>query len=185
MSIELHCSKCGKLIRAPDHAGGKHGKCPYCKESVYVPMTHDDGDEIGLAPIDKEEQRRAEELRRESTKYIAAVGHEVGPPQSAGSGAPSGSTDEASGAGAPPRPGDDLAPGEIVDFAADVQAFIAAMRDSKLDEAEQVTERLRQAGKRARDYVQGMLLDEVPPAIEDVPPPLVQGFVKTLLNRLS
>ena len=73
MSIQLHCPRCGKLIKAPDNAGGKHGKCPYCKESVYVPMPADEVEEIGLAPVDEEAERRAEEERRASLDYVTSV----------------------------------------------------------------------------------------------------------------
>ena len=58
MSIELHCPKCGKLIRAPENTGGKHGKCPYCQGRVYIPMPYCKEEEILLAPIDAEEDRR-------------------------------------------------------------------------------------------------------------------------------
>ncbi len=84
MSIELHCPKCAKLIRAPDNAGGKRGKCPYCKESIYIPLRPDEAEEIGIAPIDEEEERRVKELRRESIGYVAAVGHaKDAPPEEA------------------------------------------------------------------------------------------------------
>ena len=66
MSIELHCPQCQKLIRAPDGAGGKRGKCPFCGSMVYIPTPPDEGEEIGLAPIDPDEERRAEELRKEA-----------------------------------------------------------------------------------------------------------------------
>ncbi|UCE58640.1 MAG: hypothetical protein JSU63_14495 [Phycisphaerales bacterium] len=172
MSIELHCPACSKLIRAPDEAGGKRGKCPYCKNSVYIPMPEDDG-EIGLAPIDEEDQRRAEELRRESTQYIAEVGHQT-------------EVSDSDELPPPPTPAPPPLPdGDVVDLGGEVGAFITAMRDSNLDEADQVTERLKQAGDRAADYVQGMLNDELPPQFEGVPPPLAQGFLKALLGRLS
>jgi hypothetical protein len=172
MSIELHCPKCRKLIRAPDNAGGKHGRCPYCKESVYVPLPPADEEEIKLAPIDEEEERRLEELRRESTEYIATVGHE---------------TEDVPDVGDPPSPGPAPipAPGEVVDLGAEVEAYLIAMRDSKLDEAEKVVARLTQAGPRARDYVEGMMIDEVPLQIENLPTPLAHGFLKTLLSRLT
>lgn len=172
MSIELHCPKCGKLIRAPDNAGGKHGRCPYCKESVYVPLPPAQEDEIGLAPVDNEEERRLEELRRESTQYIATVGHETEDVPDVGDPPPSGPA---------PVP----IPGEVVDLGAEVEAYLVAMRDSKLDEAEEVVGRLAQAGTQARDYVEGMMVDEMPLQIENLPTPLANGFLKTLLSRLS
>ena len=173
MSIELHCPKCTKLIRAPDGAGGKHGKCPYCGESVYIPMPEGAGEEIGLAPIDEEEEHRAAQLRRESTHFAASLGRATDDP--------AGSDDQPppvpSGAGPPP--------GEVLDLDAEIETFITAMRDSKLDKADQAAARLKQTGTRARDYVHGLINDDMPPQIESVPPPLAQGFLKTLLNRLS
>ncbi|MHC4696950.1 MAG: hypothetical protein ACYTFA_09420 [Planctomycetota bacterium] len=173
MSIEIHCTKCGKLIRAPDEAGGRRGKCPYCQESVYVPMPHDDGEEIRVAPIDEDEAKRERELRQESADYIASVGHETGAPGRGGAAEP----DEAAGGA--------LFPGEVIDVSAEVGAFITAMRDSKLDEAEQTVARLKSTGTRARDHVQGLINDEMPPQVEGVPPPLVQGFLKKLLDSLG
>lgn len=172
MSIELHCPKCRKLIRAPDNAGGKHGRCPYCKESVYVPLPPAEEEEIKLAPIDEEEERRLEELRRESTEYIATVGHETADVPDVGD--PS-----------PPDPTPIPAPGEVVDLGGEVEAYLVAMRDSKLNEAEEVVARLTRAGTRARDYVEGMIVDEIPPQIENLPTALAHGFLKTLLSRLS
>ena len=175
MSIELHCPRCSKLIRAPDEAGGRHGRCPYCKENVYVPLPAEEGDEIGLAPIDEAEEERIQRLRRESAEYIATVGHEAEPPpESDGSG-------RSGGASVRPPP----VPGEAVDLGAEVKAFLAAMRDSKLEEADQAVARLEKAGPRARDYVEGLMLDEMPPQVENVPPALIKGFLKTLVSRLS
>lgn len=174
MSIELHCPQCHKLIRAPDNAGGKRGKCPYCKNSVYIPMPADNGEEIHLAPIVDEDEQRAEELRRESIEYAAAVDHVT----DSGTGAEdtASSTDGAVPAGI----SDDLA-----DLGADVDAFVIAMGESKLGEANAAVARLKRAGTRASDYVEGLLLDEMLPTYENVPPPVVQGFLKTLLNRLG
>ncbi|UCC30151.1 MAG: hypothetical protein JSU86_18375 [Phycisphaerales bacterium] len=174
MSIELHCPQCQKLIRAPEDAGGKRGKCPYCENSVYIPMPADEGEEIPLAPIDDAEERRAEELRRESVEYAAAVDHVV----DSGTGAedaPS-STDDPGSAGPSDR---------IAGMSEDVDAFVNAMGESQLAEANAAAARLKRAGTRARDYVEGLLLDEMLPTYDNVPPPVVQGFLKTLLNRLG
>lgn len=174
MSIELHCTKCAKLIRAPDNAGGKRGKCPYCKESIYIPLLPDEAEEIGIAPIDDGDERRAKELRRESIGYVAAVGHvKDAPPEGA---AARGSRSDAARS---------ATPGEVVDLGKEVEAFLSAMRDSKLTEADQAVARLKQAGSRAKDHVEGSLLDEMPPSVRGLPPALVKGFLKTLSARLS
>ena len=178
MSIQLHCPKCGKLIKAPDDAGGRHGKCPYCKESVYVPMPADESEEIGLAPIDEEAQRRAEQERRASLDYVASISQgRDARPEDMGD-APGTNTQENVDVGV-------LPPGGLVDVASEVELFILAMRDSKLDEAEQVAARLVQAGPRAQDYVHNLINNEAIVPVENVPPPVVQGFLRTLLERLG
>ena len=171
MSIELHCTKCNKLIRAPDDAGGKHGKCPYCSESVYIPMPEDGDGMIGLAPIDEDDERRAADLHREAAQYAANLGHETDTPDG---------PDEPPGSSAAPQ-----STGGPVDLDVEIETFITAMRDSKLDEAEHAAERLKQTGGRAYRYVEGLIAEEMPPQIVDVPPPLAKGFLKTLLSRLD
>ncbi len=174
MSIELHCPQCQKLIRAPDEAGGRRGKCPFCKNNVFIPRPPDETEEIGLAPIDEEEERRAEEARRESLRFVAAVDKAKDSKLLAGEAASSVN-------GPPPVP----TAGGGDNIAAEVETFIIAMRDSKLDAAEAAATRLRSAGARARDYVQGLLVDEIPPEFENVPAPVVQGFLKALLSQLG
>lgn len=174
MSIELHCPQCQKLIRAPDEAGGRRGKCPYCKNSVYIPRPPDETEELALAPLDEEEERQAEEARRESLRYVASVDKAKDSKFLTGD-ATSAVT------GPPPVP----SAGERGNLAAEVETFIIAMRDSKLEAAEAAAARLKQFGAQARDYVQGLLVDEIPPQYENVPAPVVQGFLKALLSQLS
>lgn len=174
MSIELHCPKCAKLIRAPDTAGGRHGKCPYCEAMVYVPTPASDADEIPLAPIDEDEDRRAEELRREALRYAATLDKERENPRgSVGAGIRESA----------PRPQE--VPGEVIEVPKCVEQFVLAMKDSKLDEADRVVSRLKRAGGKARDYVEGLLTDPTPPPMGDLPKPLIQGFLKSLLQRLG
>ena len=175
MSIELHCPQCGKLIRAPNEAGGKHGKCPYCKNKVYVPTPKDEIETIALAPINEDEERHEQELRRESARDAASVAGDK-------SAVPTGDA-VVGGGGALPLPAD--TPGEVVDIGAEVVAFIVALRDAKLDKADKVVETLKRAGTRARDHVEGMMLDEMPPKVKNVPPPVLKGFLKQLLGRLG
>ncbi len=174
MSIELNCPQCEKQIRAPDNAGGKHGKCPYCAAEVYIPTPVNDADLIGLAPIDEVEERRADQERLEALRYAAAMDKDsdlkVAPDDAGPSRGP---------ARRPEPP-----PGEVVDIPEHVERFVLAMRDSKLDDADRVAGKLKRVGPRARDYVEGLLLDPTPPPFQGVPKPLVQGFLKALLQRL-
>lgn len=170
MSIELHCPQCGKLIRAPEDAGGKKGKCPYCKRSLYVPLPPDELDAIPIAPVDPDEEAREAELRREATSYAAAItkATDSDPAESARS------TGAASAGYA-----------ETVDVTTEVVAFVTAMRDSQLDDADRIVEKLKKTGTRARDHVQALLVDEMPLGVDDVPQPLARGFLQTLLDRLE
>lgn len=167
MSIELHCPQCQKMIRAPDNAGGKHGKCPYCKSEVYIPMPKaTDEETILVAPIDTNQEKRERELRRESIRYTSAVEH-------------------ASDAGVdtgPPVGGEST---DVVDMSGDTETFVRAMHKSALEDAESAAARLKRAGTRARDYVQGLMMDEIPPDYDGIPKPLVHGFLKNLVSRLS
>ncbi len=175
MSIDIHCPQCEKLIRAPDNAGGKYGKCPYCETKVYIPALTDDDGEIGLAPIDEAEERREQELIRESVRYAAAFDKEsdkLPPEGSASRGGGGRSVQE------PP-------PGEVIDIGELVEAYVVAMRDSKLNDAERVIKKLKSAGVRAADYVEGLMLDPAPPPLGNVPKPLMMGFLKSLLGRLN
>lgn len=172
MPIELHCPACEKLIRAPDNAGGKHGKCPYCEAKVYIPLPASPDDEIAIAPLD-ESDIEAERLRREAIRYAASVDKEADSGDRSEPLAPRG-----------PRPGAAAAPGEVIDLGDHVEQFVLAMKASKLDEADKIAARLKRAGPRAKDYVEGLMLDPTPPPIEGVPKPLVMGFLKALLERL-
>jgi DNA-directed RNA polymerase subunit RPC12/RpoP len=173
MSIELHCPQCGKQIKAPDNAGGRYGKCPYCGGRAYIPMPDEQREEIGVAPLDEDELERERRMRREALALEAQVLHETKPPppgvESPTRGGPTGAHAE----------------GEVVDMAAEVNRYLVAMRDSKLEQADKAVGKLARAGARARDYVQGLMIDEMPLPIDNVPPPVLKGFLKSLLGRLE
>ncbi len=170
MTIELHCPQCQKLIRAPEKAGGKRGKCPYCSNSVYIPMAPDPSDEIGLAPIDEAEERRADEEHRKASRQAAQLDHmkDAGPEQDVSPGRAS---------------GDQMA--DSMDVASEVATYIQAMGASKLDEAEKAAGRLKSAGAIARDYINAQLVDELADINGDIPAPVVKGFLKTLLGQIG
>jgi len=173
MSIELHCPQCAKLIRAPDEAGGRRGKCPYCKNSVYIPTPPDDSGDISLAPLDITDKQKEEALRRESIKFASMVDHETDT---------KGISDvSATEQDAPVVP----IAAEDVDPAAEVESFIRAMRDSRLDDADAAADRLKAAGRGARKYVRSLIAEGTPPVVENVPPPVVTGFLKSLKDRLG
>ncbi len=174
MSIKFHCSHCGKLVKATDEAGGKRGRCPACKESVYVPLPADEDDAIPLAPIDEQQEKADARARTESARAAAALDHEDRiPPEGA----------------MPSRTPETAAAIPVMDPIADmgklIERFVKAMSDSKLDDADRIANKLRTERRRTKAAVQRLMLDEIPPAsLSGIPPALVKGFLKNLQGRL-
>ena len=185
MGIEFHCSRCNKLIRAPAAHGGKRGKCPYCKQSVYVPSAPEELEEIPLAPVDQDDERRRQRLADEARQLRTALSREKSePPDTKSSGAAAGSGAPGPGgaesAMSPPREAMDEVEIETL-----VTNYVTAMQASRLDEADGVAKHLRVQAATARKHVQQMMLDELPPpGLGGIPPALFKGFLRTLLERL-
>ncbi len=198
MAIEFHCSKCQRLIRAPDTSGGRRGKCPYCKESVYIPAPSADLEEIpiapivvkddepetpaapahhedpyDLAPLDTEEEARDRRLREESARFAAALDKEEPAKYDVGA----------------PVAGSESAPALPRDFELDVadvvRDYLVAMSASEMDRADDAVRQLKAHAAQAKKHVQQMMVDELPPAnLGDIPVAVYKGFLRTLLKRL-
>ncbi len=175
MGIELHCTHCNKLIRAPDTHGGKHGKCPYCKGSVYVPMPPSEDEQIGLAPIDDAEERQRKQLDDDARRMASDLAHDdKAPPE-----------DKGSARRGAEQPSISSQPDPELDLDSLVIGFVQAMQGSQLSEAAQIAAELKPHASKVKDLVQGMMVDEMPPAkLGNIPPGLYKGFLRTLLERL-
>lgn len=169
MAIEFHCNHCGKQVRAPDEAGGKHGRCPTCHQSVYIPMPDDQIELIDLAPIDKDREREAERARRESEALQRKILHEKNlPPETAGSARP------VAGGFAPPA----------VDVEDTVIGFAKAMAEGRLSEAEELAASARRHPRELNDVVQRITSDEIPPdALASIPRPVLLAFLRQLVEK--
>jgi hypothetical protein len=128
-------------------------------------MPADEDDVIALAPVDREQRRREEEMRKETQRLASAVDHERG-----------GLAVEGDAESADSQP-DDVQ--EVV------EQFVLAMRDSKLDDADKLAAKLKRSGPTAKEYVDGLMLDPTPPPIGDLPKPVLHGFLKMLLTKLG
>ncbi|MCP4590381.1 MAG: hypothetical protein GY842_06540 [bacterium] len=173
MSIEFDCPKCGKQIRAPESAGGKRGKCPYCKNSAYIPSPPDEGEEIGLAPLDEDAEARDRRLRQEARDLASALNREE--PGKYDTGDPT------------PSAGDSVLalPQDFEsDLATQVNDYLQAMTGSDMGAADQATRQLKKQGAQAKKYVQRLMQDGVPPANLGVPAPVFKGFLRSLLEML-
>ena len=65
MAITFHCDYCGKKIEAKDDAAGRWAKCPSCHNKIYIPDL-DAEDDLKLAPVDEEAERRKQQLKAET-----------------------------------------------------------------------------------------------------------------------
>ncbi|HEY3245539.1 MAG TPA: hypothetical protein VGM03_19525 [Phycisphaerae bacterium] len=140
-------------------------------------MPADELEEIPLAPVNESDEQRRKRLRSEDIALAARVDHETREAPDAPA-----SSSAAAAESAMPAPRGDSA----LDVEEEIIRYVMAMRDSRLGEAEDVATRLRRAGRRARQEIERMQLDEVPPAgLEGIPPGLLKGFLRTLGERLG
>ena len=165
MAITFHCGHCHKQVSAPDSAGGKRGECPYCKQSTYIPASVSDEEVPVLAPIDeKEEQHRRaviDELRAQERDLIA----ETGGPEPV-----------------PLENRDDLTPEDLYHF---VVNYCLDMAGGRLERAATCVDELKIFGHlgpaAVADFQDGRATE---PALDDIPAPVVQGFLTELAAEL-
>lgn len=162
--ITFQCEHCHKEVKAPDEAGGKRGKCPYCGGANYVPV-QEDPDEIPLAPIDEDEERRHEEevrrLLEQERELIAQTG---------------GAADEVR------EQGGDYAAEDLYHH---VVNYVLDMSQSNLERAAQHARILRQYGftgiQAVEDFLTGKTSEQ---AMDSIPEKLRVGFLKQLQQEL-
>lgn len=180
MAIEFHCEHCGKMIRAGDEHGGKHGKCPSCHQRVYIPTA--DIEPLDFAPINAAEDRRAEQMRRESQQLAENLLNDRAPAASgpvANARPEPGNPVRTEGArpakpAQPPPPPDLNVPDALNEYA-------IAMFEGELEEAEQLAASLRRHPKQLNDAITRITADEIPPsALEHIPRPVLLAFFKQL-----
>ena len=166
MTIQFHCEHCRKEIQAPDAAGGKRGKCPFCGTSNYIPAPVTEEDAIPLAPIDDEDERRrqkeVEELLRQERDLLAETGGHPAEPQER-------ATDEA-------KP----------ELRSLVVKHCLFMFKGKLPQAQAQAQLLTEHGAQALQTVEDFMSGrEIDPALATMPGGLLQGFLRQLKQHLQ
>jgi len=170
MSIELHCDHCGRLVRAPDDAGGKHGKCPSCHQSVYIPMPSEQVEPLEIAPIDETEEQERARLRKESLEIERKLMEERELPKGAAAGPPP------SSAGQPPP--------LKLDMETLLIEYARAMAAGDLEQAERLAADIRADMRTAEENIQRMVADELPPEqLAQIPRPVLAGFFRQLREK--
>jgi phage FluMu protein Com len=173
MAIEFHCDHCGKLIRAPQDAAGRRGKCPACKQPVYIKTPSEDIEEIGLAPIDDEAEAAEAKAKREAQRLARNLLREQAEvPDAPGGGSESDMI----------VPASTLSTAEVTER---VVAYLQALAGSNLDAAEEIVDALRSQKTKTLDVVERIGQDSIPPAgLEAVPPAVLNGFLNSLRSQL-
>ncbi len=165
MPIEVHCNHCGKLVRAPDDAGGKHGKCPSCHQSVYIPTPETQIEPLTIAPIDTRAERDAARLRHESAALASRL---------------MGERDGADAGAASAAPAAALSAPEVEAL---VVSYVSEMAKGNLSSAEALAVRI-QRQRVADEVIARIMGDELPPAaLAKLPRPVLNGFLKQLREK--
>jgi hypothetical protein len=173
MGITFHCEHCGKKIEAPDNAGGKWGKCPGCKNKVYVPSKQqEEEEELRLAPLDSEEERRKRELLAETVRLQEEIMSETAAPED----------------GAPPKgkpvagKAEPLSEAELTTI---IIGYLREMADGDLEMAEQTATTIIPNSSKAVRILERIALSQIPePELSDIPQQVLSGLIKELRSRL-
>jgi len=165
MTIRFNCARCHKEVKAPEEAGGKRGKCPFCGISNYIPLPVSEDEILPLAPLDEEEekrrQREVEELLRQERELFA----------------------EAQKSQPPPGQKDSADSQDVSHF---VVNYCLDMFSGNLRRAEINVESLMKIGQpglqAVADFLNGKFRED---ALKTIPPRVLQGFLLQLRDHIK
>lgn len=162
MSISFHCENCKKKITAPDTTGGKWGKCPACNHRCYIPMPKsEDEEELKLAPIDEEEEKRYEQAMRETHNLTGILLHQADTPEDSGSQTAS-------------------AERELI------IKYLKQMTEGQLEEAQKTAGQIASSKVKSKAILESILKSGQPvPELAKVPQKVLAGLVKSLLAKIK
>lgn len=166
MRIAFHCEHCGKKIEASENASGKWGKCPACHNKVYVPKP-DSGEELKLAPIDKNDEAKQKQLMSETYKLTQDIllvrEDQAEQPKSTTS---SGISNK--------------------ELTKNIITYLRQMGNGNLDQAENIVNSITSSSSRAMKVLDKIALSEIPePELADIPQQVLSGLIRTLRNKIS
>ena len=151
MGIIFHCEHCGKKIEAPDSAGGKWGKCPACRNKLYVPNLSS-GEELKLAPMNESDEAKQKQLMAETHELRQNILLEKE--------APNGPAETATSAS------------QVNDkeLTKNIITYLRQVANGELDQAERIADLIVPCGRRAVKIIDRIALSEIPePELSDIP----------------
>lgn len=165
MAITFHCECCKKKINAPDTAGGKWGKCPYCNHKCYIPLPPSPEDEeIKLAPIDESEEEIYKRQMLETQRVTFSLLHQTKEPDEK---TQNGSVDEK-------------------DLAVSIVNYLKLMAEGSLDEAHNLAEKISPYKKSAKQILEKLLKTKTPiPALQNIPKKVLERYILDMLQKMG
>jgi len=181
MAITFRCEHCGKQVSAPDTAGGRAGKCPYCQQRCYIPTPSDRIEEIPLAPVDPKEQARTQKLRRQALQYQASLLEAKESPRAPlvrdGDGGGTGSSGE--------PPATPLEPLDV-EVEETTSQCVLSLAQGRLDELAKLVRRLGDRKAQALRVLDRMAeRKQIHPDLKKLPPKVLAGFIDHVRKSLG
>ncbi len=163
MPITFHCECCKKKVTAKDSSGGKWGKCPYCNHKCYIPSIRPpDAEELKLAPIDEEEEKKYNNMMREARGLKDALLLQKREPE----------------------PEDNTIDDRKLTTL--VIMYLRQMADGQTEDAQQTADKIVPFKDQTKAILERILTSERPePELTDVPNKSLVGFARNILTRIG
>lgn len=174
MAIEFHCEHCNHLVKAPDEAAGRQGKCPHCGGVNYIRRPPEEAGELDLAPLDHgEEERRRRQAETDLAVQWKLLHERNVPGEPGGRGAARGAA-----AAPPPPPSSKQLAGLIV-------RYVESLSQGKLPQAEEVVGQLTRYRTQVLKVLDDMATEDLSGyGLPTLPRPVLVGFLKQLRSKL-
>lgn len=175
MAIDFQCEHCNKIVKAPDEAVGRQGKCPHCGCLNYIRRPPEESNELELTPIDEEEEARARRATLEAAALQQRLLHERSMP-----GEPGGRGRAGGGGHVTPA-----APPSSRQLAGMIVRYVESMSSGQLDAADEVANELRRNTAAVISVLDDLAGEDLAAyGMPTLPRPVLFGFLKQLRAKL-
>ena len=166
MSITFHCVHCDNKITAKDESAGKWGVCPVCHNKIYIPDLNADIDDLKLAPVDEEEERKKKELMAETYQLTRDILLERENPVGKGAGFTTLIDDRT--------------------LQVRIISYLRKVKDGKLTDAEELERLITLYGQQSLRLLDKIASSEIPePELADIPRAVLLTLVRSLRSKIS
>ena len=168
MTISFHCKYCSKKIEASEKSAGKWGRCPSCHNKIYVPDLNAEIDDLKLAPGDKTEEAKKQQLMQGTYELEQNILQERESPNN-----------KKSTVSKPPEISNQQLEQNII-------SYLRQVANGDLGKAEQILSSITPYSFQSRKILDRMAVSDMPePELEDVPPQVLAGLIRQLHSTIS